>query len=696
MNLVLVESPAKAKTIEKYLGKSYKVKATVGHIIDLPKSTLAVDVEHDYKPEFKTIEGKDELIKKLKKEIPKDGEVFLAMDPDREGEAIAWHTQQALNLKNAKRITFHEITKTAVEEAIKSPRKIDQDLVDAQFGRRILDRLVGYKLSQLLWKKIWFGLSAGRVQSVALRLIVEREEEIQAFIPEEFWDIDANLKKDKGNPFLASLTRIDGKKFQAQNENQANEIKEDIGKNDFKVVDITEKEVKKHAFPPFTTSTLQQTAIRVFGLTAKRTMSLAQALYQSGYITYMRTDSTNLSSQAIEQIRGYVGKKLGADYLPSKPNFYKTKSKNAQEAHEAIRPTDVNMTYEALASKIDPTQAKLYGLIWRRTVASQMSEKRSKAISAQIEPLNTKKKYTFILSGEEILFDGFRKILKGDKEDEDVAVLEGLSKDDILSLIELSLLQKFTKSKARYTEATLVKALETMGIGRPSTYATIISTIIDRSYVEKLQKQLLPTEVGKVVCNFLKKNFERLLDYKYTAEVENDLDEIANGKVKYSPFLDAQYKPLVKELELADKNVKKEDVVILGNSDVTCPECKGKMVERLGRNGKFLSCAKFPECKGILSLTGPEVLDEEKYMGGEKCDKCGANMILKSGKFGKFWACEKYPECKNAKPLLLKEICPECGNHLIEKKGKWKRTFIGCSGYPNCKYIKKVSKKKED
>ena len=694
MNLVLVESPAKAKTIEKYLGNEYKVMATIGHMIDLPKSTLAVDVENNYAPQFEVIKGKGALIKKIKKEVPKDGKVFLAMDPDREGEAIAFHTASALKLKKALRISFNEITHDVVVEAIKHPRDIDQALVDAQFARRILDRLVGYKLSELLWKKIWYGLSAGRVQSVALRLVVEREEEIEAFVPSEFWDVSANLQ-NRNSKFVAKLSKIDGKKETIKNEGEANEIKEDIGKNDFKVVEVSKKEINKHAYPPLTTSKLQQSANILYGYSAKRTMGIAQSLYQAGFITYMRTDSTNLSSQSIAEIRKYVAEVFGKEYLPAKENFYKTKVKNAQEAHEAIRPTSVFLTQKEILGKVSADETKLYGLIWRRAVASQMESKKVMQISAQLSPKNTKKEYIFSVSGEKILFDGFRKVFNDEILDENIAIIEDLNKGDNCKLIELLLAQKYTKPKPRYNEASLVKTLEKLGIGRPSTYATIISTVIDRGYVEKKEKQLFPTEVGRVVCHFLKKNFMRLVDYEYTAGVEEQLDDIVEGKVKYVPFIDSQYKPLIAEIAKTNKEVSKEDVVVLGKSDEKCPLCGGEMIVKLGKNGKFLSCAKFPECKGIISLNPAEVFDENKFLKAEKCDKCGKEMVLKSSKYGQFWSCIDYPTCKNAKPLLLKDVCPECGKNLVEKKGRWGKTFIGCSGYPDCKYIKKTPKKEK-
>lgn len=696
MNLVLVESPAKAKTIEKYLGKDFKVKATVGHIIDLPKNSLGVDLENNFEPQFTIIKGKGEVVKKIKKEIPKDGKVYLAMDPDREGEAIAWHAATALKLKAINRITFNEITKSAVLEAIKSPREIDKNLVDAQFARRVLDRLVGYKVSQVLWKKMWYGLSAGRVQSAALRLIVEREEEIEKFDPKEYWEIEVDLKKEGGKQFKACLSKVDNKKADLKNDKDAKKIEKEIGKSDFVVVSVNSKEVKRHAFPPFTTSTMQQSANRMLGLGAKRTMGIAQSLYQSGYITYMRTDSTNLSIQAVNSIRDYIQKTFGEKYVPSKPNFYKTKSKNAQEAHEAIRPSDVTFTPEIAKTKLEGQDLKLYELIWNRAVSSQMSEKLSQALNAEISPVGNLK-YIFTVSGEKVLFDGYRKVLKSDGNSEDIAILDSLQKNDILKLVELSLLQKYTKPKPRFNEASLVKALEHLGIGRPSTYATIISTIMDRGYVEKVEKYLQPTDVGRVVCNFLKNSFTRLVNYEYTAGVEDRLDDISNGKLKYVPFIESEFKPLKNDLDIADKKIKKEDVVILGDSEEKCPECGSKMLVKIGKNGKFLTCERFPECKGIKSLAPAEPFDSDKYLEEKTCEKCGSEMILKSSKYGKFWACSKYPECKNTKPLLLKEVCPECGKNLTEKKGRWGKTFIGCSGYPNCRYIKKSPKvSKED
>jgi DNA topoisomerase-1 len=696
-NLLIVESPAKAKTINKYLGKNFKVMATVGHIIDLPKSDLAVDVENDYEPHFVTIRGKGKVIKELKSALPKDGNVYLAMDPDREGEAIAWHVKNALSLKKPRRVTFNEITKDAVQDAVKKPGDIDENLVEAQKARRVLDRLVGYKLSELIWKKIWYGLSAGRVQSVALRLIVEKEEDREAFDPEEYWNFSVLVKDEQKNELEAELKSKDGKKYVPSTEKEVKELEETLGDSNYKVVEVEEKEVKRHPYPPLTTSKMQQSANIAFGYTSKKTMSLAQILYQAGYITYMRTDSTNLSKKAIGQIRDLIKDKYGNEYLPEKPKYYKTKSRNAQEAHEAIRPTNFNVTKEEIKKEFSSAHAKVYDLIWRRAVSSQMNPKKAKVLTVKISPKDVNKpEYIFSLGGEMILFDGFRKALGGGKKQDDLAQISQIKKGDELKKIKFNKEQKFTQPPSRYTEASLVKQLEKLGIGRPSTYATIISTIQSRGYVQREAKSLLPTEVGRVVTNFLRDNFERLVDYKYTAKVEDQLDDIAKDKVDYVPFIDSQYKPLIKEIKKADKEVDKKDVVILGKAKgEKCPECGADMVIRIGRYGKFLSCSKFPDCKGMKDISGGEEdLDLKKYYKPEKCPKCGAKMILKNGKYGRFWACEKYPDCKTTMPMLLNEKCPECGERLVERKGKWGKMFIGCSGYPDCKYIKKSKKKK--
>ena len=685
-NLLIVESPAKAKTINRYLGDDFKVMATVGHVIDLPKSELGVDVEKGYKPLYQVIHGKRKILQELKRALPEQGNVYLAMDPDREGEAIAWHVQEYLKLKDAKRVSFHEITKDAILQAIKSPSSVNEDLVEAQKARRVLDRLYGYKLSELLWKKIWYGLSAGRVQSVALRLVVEREEEREAFKPEEFWDFLVEVSKD-GEKLKIKLIKRDGKKYIPKKEQEVREIEEMLDNYAYKVVDIVKKEIKRNPYPPYTTSTLQRSANNVLGFSAKKTMTIAQRLYQAGYITYMRTDSVYLAQKAIKEIRGVIADKYGKQYLPEKERYYKNKAKNAQEAHEAIRPTDFSFD----SSKLPSDEARLYNLIWKRAVSSQMNPEIIEDLNIYFEPdAGLKYKFTFLAKGQKIIFDGFRVVYGTAKEDEAIQYISNIKLGDIFKKERFLIEQKFTQPPARYTEASLVKKLESLGIGRPSTYATIISTILDRKYVERERKFLFPTDIGRVVAHFLKGNFTQLVDYQYTANVEDSLDEIAKGKEKYIPFLDSQYKPLMENIQKAEKNVKKEDVVVLGDSDEKCPICGAKMVIKLGKYGKFLSCSRFPECKGMKDINGEgEELDFNKYLKVEKCPKCESKMILKNGKFGKFWACENYPGCKTTMPLLLNEKCPECGRNLVEKKSRWGKTFKGCSGYPECKYIKK-------
>ncbi len=692
-NLLIVESPSKAKTINKYLGSDYKVLATVGHIIDLPKSKLGIDIENGYEPLWEQIYGKGKIVKDLKKSIPKSGNVYLAMDPDREGEAIAWHTANALGLKEPKRVTFHEITQEAVKEAILKPQKIDIDLVNAQKARRVLDRLVGYKLSEVLWKKIWYGLSAGRVQSVALRLIVEKEEEREAFNSEEYWEVKVVVKDNQNHILQAKLLRKDGKKYVPKSKGEVEELEGKIGNGRFVVKNVSKKRLSKHAYPPFTTSTLQQSAYNGLGFTSKRTMALAQQLYQSGYITYMRTDSVFLGSKAIDSIRKLVQERFGKEYIPEKPNFYKTKTKNAQEAHEAIRPTDFLVDSKRISSELGDSAAKLYDLIWKRAVSSQMSSKEVEVLTVSLIPKDLRSpEYEFLMGGERILFDGFRRVLFVKQESEDLQEIYQLEKGDELTKEKFINEQKFTQPPARYTEASLIKKLEELGIGRPSTYATIISTILTRGYVVKDGKALMPVDVGRLVTNFLRGNFTRLVDYAYTAKVEDELDSIALGKKKYFPVIDKEFKMLVEAISKAEKGVKKEDVVIIGKSEEKCPICGGDMVVRVGRYGRFLSCAKFPECKGMKDISGGIEIDFEKYEKQEKCPKCGKGVVLKSGKYGKFWACEDYPECKGVIPLLLKEKCPKCGNNLVERRSKWGKTFIGCSNYPECKYIKNARK----
>ncbi len=528
-------------------------------------------------------------------------------------------------------------------------------------------------------------------------MIVEKEDEREAFNSEEYWDVRVVLKDDGGHILEAKLQKKDGKKYIPKTEKEVEEFEKMIGDSKFVVKDVVKKQLQKHAYPPFTTSTLQQSAYNTLGFTSKRTMSIAQILYQAGYITYMRTDSTTLSKKAIDGIRKLVEQRYGKEYIPEKPNYYRVKSKNAQEAHEAIRPTDFHLDSEKVAKELGDTAKRLYDLIWKRAVSSQMSNKRVEVLSVSVLPKDLKDpEYLFVMGGERVLFDGFRKVLHIKSSDEDLQEIYAMEKGEVLEKEKFVNEQKFTQPPARYTEASLIKKLEMLGVGRPSTYATIISTILARGYVLKDAKALLPSDVGRLVTNFLRNNFARLVDYAYTAEVEDSLDAISLGKKEYVPVIDREYKMLVGGIEKAEKNVKKEDVVILGKSEEKCPECGGEMVVRVGRYGKFLSCSRFPECKGMKDIAGSEEsLDFDKYAKPEKCPKCGSKLILKHGKYGQFWACEKYPECKGVVPLLLNEKCPECSHHLVERRSKWGRKVVGCSNYPDCRYIKNASKRKK-
>lgn len=711
-NLVIVESPAKAKTIEKYLGRDFKVLASMGHIRDLPKSKLGIDIEEQYKPEYVSIKGKGTIIQKLKKSLPKDGTVYLAQDLDREGEAIAWHVGQAIGLfdefgnlkkirgKNIdyKRIVFNEITKSAIQNAVKNPRGINFDLVDAQQARRVLDRLVGYKLSPLLWKKVRYGLSAGRVQSVVVKLIVDRERERDNFMPEEFWKMAAFLYKEHRKDNLEySLIKYKGKKYQPKNKKQAGNVESLLKDGEWIVQEIKTKKIRKQPSPPFTTAKLQQTAFNNLGFSAKKTMMIAQKLYQGidagskgsvALITYMRTDSVNLSNESIESIRKHIAENYSKELLPEKPNYYKAKSKLVQEAHEAIRPTDIDLTPEMAKGFLTADELKLYKLIWLKTVASQMVPAEYTRISIDVDNQN----YVFRHTNQYVIKPGYLSVYNKNSEKIDEF---NLKKGDKLKLYKLEKTQHFTQPPARYNEASLVKALESFGIGRPSTYAPIISTIQVRGYVSKENKAFKPEDIGYVVNDLLTVHFPAIVDFDFTSDMENDLDDIAIGKKKWVPVIGNFYEPFEKLLIKKEKEIKKEEIVVLGESDEKCELCDSDMVIKLGRYGRFLSCVKFPKCKGMKSLESAEDLTEilEKYEEPGKCLKCGKKMELKIGKYGRFWACSGYPDCKEVKGLLLKEKCPQCGSSLIERKGKWGKSFIGCSGYPNCKFIQKTRKK---
>ena len=720
-NLIIVESPSKAKTIEKYLGGEYHVIASKGHIMDLPKSELGVDVEHEFKPTYVVSEGKKQTIAEMKKDVPEDGFVFIASDPDREGEAIGWHVAQAIGLIDEhgnpkklkgkqvqlKRIVFHEITKEAIINSFKDARSIDMNLVDAQQARRILDRLVGYKLSPLLWTKIRYGLSAGRVQSVAVRLIVERERERDAFVSKEYWSIDGIFGHTNGD-IKAALQKVNQKKIEIGNEEESNGLVDLIKKAEYTVSDVSQKEVRRHPSPPFITSTLQQEANRKLGFSAKQTMSVAQRLYEGvdtpqgrvALITYMRTDSFNLLDQAVSAIRSYIQSTYGNEFAPGTTNVYKKKSKLAQEAHEAIRPVDVAKTPEMMSKYLKKEELKLYDLIWKRTVACQMSDAVFDALAIDILGTvpSSENEFQFRANGQKVKFAGFIKLYFESKDDEDNGnefldnPLPQVENGDKVDLKELLPEQHFTQPPARYSEATLVKALEENGIGRPSTYAPIMSTVVDRGYVTKEGKYLKPLDVGYVVNDLLVKHFSDIVDINFTSQIEEEFDEIAEGKEKYEHVLEEFYNPFIANLQTKDKEIKKEDVVILGQSEEKCPECQGAMVIKLGKYGKFLSCANFPTCKGMKSLD--EQLNE---VTNEVCDLCKSPMVVKINKKGiKFLGCSQYPKCEGTKNIPTGLICDICGADLVQRKSRWGTTFYGCSRYPECKFILKAKKSTDE
>lgn len=694
-NLVIVESPTKAKTISKFLGKQYTVESSFGHLRDLPKSKLGVDVDDNYKPTYEISKGKEKKVAALKKKAKSADIVYFATDEDREGEAISWHLDEMFDLpaKKTKRITFHEITKDAILKSLESPRKIDESLVDAQQARRILDRLVGYKLSPFLWQKVARGLSAGRVQSVALRLISEREREIDKFKPQEYWSLEADFKYKDSDEFSASIKKIDNKslkKLDLKSKDEVDHILSDLEKSSYSIIDLKKKDKQKKAPAPFVTSTLQRTASNRFGYSAKQIMMLAQQLYEGieidgkdsvGLITYMRTDSLNLSKTFVDSARSYLTDTLGDKYIPDKAKVYKTKSKGAQEAHEAIRPTNVELTPDKVKSSLNPKQFKIYQLIWQRAVASQMNPAILEATTIDIE--DDSKKYIFRANGSVIKFDGFLKIYPTKTEENFLPELEVGNK---LNLEKLNPEQHFTQPPARYSEATLIKVLEEHGIGRPSTYAPTISTIIARNYVEKIERRLQPTEVGLLVNDVLVKHFPKIVDYEFTASMEDELDQIAEGKLEWQKSIDKFYKPFITNLENKMENVSKKELTE-EKTDEKCPKCGSPMVIKMGRFGKFLACSNYPDCKTTQPID-KDGKPAEPEKTEEKCDKCGSDMIVKQGRYGSFLACSNYPECKNTKPIVKSTgvKCPKCGKgEIVEKRSKKGRTFYACDQYPDCK-----------
>lgn len=708
MNLVIVESPTKSKTISRYLGPGFKVLSSFGHVRDLPKSKLGVDVEHNFEPQYVIPAKAKKVIAELKEAVEKSDTIFLATDPDREGEAISWHLIEALKLKNktVQRIVFHEITKSAIEEALEHPRSLDLNLVDAQQARRILDRLVGYELSPFLWKKIRYGLSAGRVQSVAVRLVVDREREIQKFIQEEYWSIEADLKKKTGgSKFRARLIQIAGKtlsKMDLKNKAMAERILANLDGAAYQVTNITKKEATRHPAPPFTTSTLQQEAARKLGMSAKQTMMLAQQLYENGHITYMRTDSVNLAQAAISQAGEVIKKHFGANY--SQPHQYTTKTKGAQEAHEAIRPTDFSQSPDLFKSTLERNHSRLYDLIWKRAVASQMSpaifDQTSVDIDAQ--PRSATQKYLFRANGQMVKFDGFiRAYTEGRDENSEEEVdgqLPELAVEEILKLIELLSLQHFTEPPPRYTDATLIKALEAHGIGRPSTYAPTLTTIQERDYVAKVDKKYQPTEIGFLVNDMLVENFPEIVDINFTSHLEEELDDIAEGKIKWVPVIEEFYTPFKKHLTEKEVSVEKLTEV----STTPCPHCGQMMIIKFGRMGKFMAC---PDPASKVTQPLPEeaahIKELEEKTKGEKCPLCGKVMNVKRGRFGYFLGCSGYPTCKGLSKIWNKTgfKCPNClarqsrgeggsPGDIVEKKSRGRgKVFYACTNYPACTFL---------
>lgn len=706
VNLVIMESPTKASTVKSYLGSSYKVVASKGHIRDLPKSTLGIDVDNNFEAHYINIRGKGDLIKELKKEVKNADRIYLATDPDREGEAIAWHLITALAIppEKANRVTFNSVTKAVVKEGIKHPRQIDMDIVNAQQARRILDRIVGYKLSPFLWKTVKSGLSAGRVQSVSTKIIVDRENEIRAFVPEEYWTIEAVLLTKDGKKVKTKLYGLasDGNKLSIGNEEEAKKVFDAVNGKDFAVSDIKLGKKLKNPSPPFTTSTLQQEASRKLNYQSQRTMKIAQELYEGmnlgsefggvqGLITYMRTDSMRISDEARDAAKTFITEKYGEEYYPKTPRVYKSKGNNVQDAHEAIRPSNLNLEPAAIKKALTTEQYKLYKLIWDRFIASQMQ-------SAELSTVQTDfncEGYIFRTSGYTVKFPGYMSLYEestDDKNTDDENVkLPEMKVGDILASESVTPVQHFTEPPARYNDATLVKYLEEKGIGRPSTYATIITTIISRGYVKREGKQLVPTPLGEVTTELMCENFPDIVDCKFTAYMESQLDDIESGKTTMLDVISGFYKNFSVELETAFKNVADRDIELpVEETDIICENCGSRMIVKNGRFGKFAACPNYPVCKNTkpLAKTGEGLVEKKAEKTDMKCELCGADMILRTGRYGSFYACSRYPECKFTKQKVksLGVKCPECGSDIVTKYGKNKTVFYSCSRYPECKF----------
>lgn len=691
--LVIVESPAKAKTIEKYLGKNYVVEASMGHVRDLPKSKLGVDIENEYNPKYITIRGKGELLSKLRKLAKKSDKIYLATDPDREGEAISWHLANVLKIDENEncRIEFNEITKDAVKNSIKHPRKINCNLVDAQQARRVLDRLVGYEISPLLWRNVKWGLSAGRVQSAALKLICDREEEIKKFNPEEYWTVDVKLKKGKKS-FPVKLTTKNKKKIEIKNKEQADQIIDELKENEYIVSKIKKGTKNKNPLAPFTTSTLQQEASKKLNFMTKKTMSVAQQLYEGvevkkfgtvGLITYMRTDSVRISKEAQEKALNFIDETYGKEYVPKEPRVYKGK-KNIQDAHEAIRPTYVEITPEIAKANLSNDQYKLYALIWKRFIASQMATCILNTNSLEIKNGD----YTLRASGSTIKFDGFMKVYEYiSGEEEESVLLPELEENEVLKEESIEGKQHFTQPPARYSEAAFVKLLEEKGIGRPSTYVPTISTLISRKYVDREKKILIPTELGFIVNDILSNYFKQIVDTDFTAEMEVKLDNVEAGKESWTHIVDEFFTPLKEDIEKAEKEISKviiEDKV----SDVPCDKCGRLMVIKHGRFGDFLACPGYPECQNTKPIV--EEVDAN-------CPLCGGKILVKRSKKGnRFYGCSNYPECNFVSWYEpTNEKCPECGSYMVKRYSKSKGEYLQCSD-KECKYEKIIEKNNDE
>lgn len=693
-SLIVVESPTKMKTLTKFLGQDFSVKATYGHIKDLPKSKIGVDIENGFKPHFQVLKGKSKIVEDIKNASNKADTIYIGSDPDREGEAIAFHVAEIIGKKKEiKRVLFHEITKRGVKEAILNPTSLNEWKYNAQKARRILDRLVGYKISPVLWEKVSYGLSAGRVQSVALRIICDREEEILNFKPEEYWTIKGTFLTDKNEAFEATLERRGSEKIKVTLKEEAEKIRNAVKEKTFEICNIETKDRNILPQPPFITSKLQQEASKKLKFTPKKTMLLAQRLYEgvnigeegnTGLITYMRTDSVRVSKEAIEGARNLIDTVYGHSYLPKTPNQFKNK-KTAQDAHEAIRPTDVQITPEKLKPYLDRDLHALYELIWKRFIASQMAHQKVRVKTVEIGD-----DYIFVARGKQVLFDGFARVYEEETDEQDETnELPELKKGQKLMLRHIDLQQKFTQPPPRYNEATLIKALEAKGIGRPSTYATIVSIVQDRNYVKKEKGRFIPTPLGMTVNKLMKEFFPLIVDINFTAKMEERLDLIEEGKRDWVKSLEKFYEALKKDLEKAEhemKSLKKEEK----ETDIICEKCGKKMILRWGKNGEYIVCSGRPDCKNKKNVKidndGKIHVQEAEVKG--VCKVCGGNMVEKTGRYGRFLACSNYPQCKNTEPYYLGFLCPEenCSGRLVEKTSKKKKRFISCSNYPECAF----------